>query len=123
MAEMRREKDSLGVVEVPAGAMYGAQTARAVENFPISGMRASKFLIRAIGMVKQAAALANGELGAINEGRARAIAAAAAEVVASKWDTEFVVDVFQAGAGVSFHMNANEVIANLANRRLARDKV
>jgi len=103
--------------------MYGAQTARAVENFPISGMRASKFLIRAIGMVKRAAAEANGELGAISEDRARAIAAAAGEVIAGKWDDEFVVDVFQAGAGVSFHMNANEVVANRANQILARFKV
>jgi aspartate ammonia-lyase len=117
--QMRQEKDSLGVVEVPAEAMYGAQTARAVENYPISGMRASRFLIRAMGMVKQAAAEANGELGAISEERARAIAAAAAEVIAGKWDAEFVVDVFQAGAGVSFHMNANEVVANLANQILA----
>jgi len=123
MSEMRQEKDSLGVVEVPADAMYGAQTASAVENFTISGKRARPFLIRAIGMVKQAAAGANGELGAISEGRARAIAAAAAEVVAGKWDAEFVVDAFQAGAGVSFHMNANEVIANRANQMLARDKV
>jgi len=115
MAETRQEKDSLGVVEVPAGAMYGAQTVRAVENFPISGMRASKFLIRAIGMVKQAAAEVNGELGAVSEESARAIAAAAGEVVAGRWDAEFVVDVFQAGAGVSFHMNANEVIANRPN--------
>jgi aspartate ammonia-lyase len=119
--EIREEKDSLGVVEVPAGAMYGAQTARAVENFPISGMRASPFLIRAVGMVKQAAAEANGELGTISEERARAIAAAAAEVVAGKWDAEFVVDVFQAGAGVSFHMNANEVIANRANQMLGAE--
>src|SRR6185312_4267929 len=123
MPQSRQEKDSLGVVEVPAGAMYGAQTARAVENFPISGMRASKFLIRAIGMVKRAAAEANGELGAISEDRARAIAAAAGEVIAGKWDDEFVVDVFQAGAGVSFHMNANEVVANRANQILARFKV
>src|SRR6185437_1854091 len=122
MAQTRQEKDSLGVVEVPGGAMYGAQTARAVENFPISGMRASKFLIRAIAMVKQAAAEANSELGAISEERARAIAAAAAEVVAGKWDGEFVVDVFQAGAGVSFHMNANEVIANRANQIIASEQ-
>ena len=118
---VRQEKDSLGMVDVPVGAMYGAQTARAVENFPISGMRASKFLIRAIGMVKQAAAEANGELGAISEERAQAIAAAAGEVVAGKWDAEFVVDVFQAGAGVSFPMNANEVIANRANQILGAE--
>jgi aspartate ammonia-lyase len=120
--EVRLEKDSLGVVEVPAGAMYGAQTQRAVENYPISGMRASRFLIRAIGMVKKAAAEANGELGVVSEERAEAIARAAQEVIDGEWDAEFVVDVFQAGAGVSFHMNANEVVANLANLKLAREQ-
>jgi aspartate ammonia-lyase len=119
MAEMREEKDSLGVVEVPAGAMYGAQTARAVENYPISGMRAHWALIRAMGMVKKAAAEANGELGVVSKERAEAIASAAQEVIDGKWDAEFVVDVFQAGAGVSFHMNANEVIANRANQLIA----
>ena len=123
MAEMREEKDSLGVVEVPAGAMYGAQTQRAVENYPISGMRAAPALIRAIGMVKKAAAEANGELGVVSKERAEAIARAAEEVIEGKWDTEFVVDVFQAGAGVSFHMNANEVVANRANQLMARGKV
>jgi aspartate ammonia-lyase len=120
---MRQEKDSLGVVEVPAGAMYGAQTARAVENYPISGMRAAPALIRAIGMVKRAAAEANGELGVVSRERAEAIARAAQEVIDGKWDGEFVVDVFQAGAGVSFHMNANEVIANRANQLMAGFKV
>ena len=123
MAEMRREKDSLGMVEVPAVAMYGAQTQRAVENYPISGMRAAPALIRAIGMVKKAAAEANGELGVVSEERAEAIAAAAQEVIEGKWDKEFVVDVFQAGAGVSFHMNANEVVSNRANQLLAASKV
>jgi aspartate ammonia-lyase len=123
MAEMREEKDSLGVVEVPAGAMYGAQTQRAVENYPISGMRAAPALIRAIGMVKKAAAEANGELGVVSKERAEAIVRAAEEVIEGKWDTEFVVDVFQAGAGVSFHMNANEVVANRANQLMARGKV
>jgi aspartate ammonia-lyase len=122
MAEMRQEKDSLGVVEVPAAAMYGAQTARAVGNFPISGMRASRFLIRAIGMVKRAAAEANGELGVVSRERAEAIARAAQEVIDGRWDLEFVVDVFQAGAGVSFHMNANEVVANRANQLIAGAK-
>src|ERR1039457_1980378 len=98
MAEMRNEKDSLGVVEVPAEAMYGAQTARAVENYPISGMRAAPALIRAIGMVKKAAAEANGELGVVSKERAEAIARAAEEVIDGRWDAEFVVDVFQAGA-------------------------
>jgi aspartate ammonia-lyase len=123
MAEMRLEKDSLGVVEVPAGAMYGAQTQRAVENYPISGMRAAPALIRAIGMVKKAAAEANGELGVVSKERAEAIASAAQEVIDGKWDAEFVVDVFQAGAGVSFHMNANEVVANRANQLVAGAKV
>jgi aspartate ammonia-lyase len=123
MSMTRNEKDSLGVVEVPAGAMYGAQTARAVENFPISGMRAHTALIRAIGMVKRAAAEANGELGTVSKERAEAIAAAAQEVIDGRWDAEFVVDVFQAGAGVSFHMNANEVVANRANQMIARGKV
>ena len=123
MAEMRQEKDSLGVVEVPAGAMYGAQTQRAVENYPISGMRAALALIRAMGMVKKAAAEANGELGVVSKERAEAIARAAEEVIDGKWDAEFVVDVFQAGAGVSFHMNANEVVANRANQIIAGAKV
>ncbi|MDP9039305.1 MAG: aspartate ammonia-lyase [Acidobacteriota bacterium] len=122
MAEMRQEKDSLGVVEVPAGALYGAQTARAVENFPISAMRAAPALIRAVGMIKQAAAEANGELRVLSEERTDAIARAAAEVADGRWDAEFVVDVFQAGAGVSFHMNANEVIANRANQSIAISK-
>jgi aspartate ammonia-lyase len=122
MAEVREEKDSLGVVEVPAGAMYGAQTQRAVENYPISGMRAAGALIRAMGMVKKAAAEANGELGVVSKERAEAIARAAEEVIEGKWDAEFVVDVFQAGAGVSFHMNANEVVANRANQLVAREQ-
>jgi aspartate ammonia-lyase len=114
----RKEKDSLGTIEVPAEAYYGAQTARAVGNFPISGVRAHPLLIRAMGMVKHSAADANRELGLLTEERAGAILAASDEVIAGKWDAEFVVDVFQAGAGVSFHMNANEVIANRANELL-----
>ncbi|HEU4981691.1 MAG TPA: lyase family protein, partial [Acidobacteriaceae bacterium] len=118
MAETRKEKDSLGFVEVPARAYYGAQTARAVENYPISGMRAHPALIRAIGMVKYAAAEANRELGLVDAERANAIMTAAQEVIDGKWNDEFVVDVFQAGAGVSFHMNTNEVTANRANEIL-----
>lgn len=118
MAAMRKEKDSLGFVEVPAKAYYGAQTARAVENYPISGMRAHPLLIRAIAMVKQAAAEANRELGLLDAKRADAIIQAAQEVIDGRWNDEFVVDVFQAGAGVSFHMNTNEVIANRANEIL-----
>jgi aspartate ammonia-lyase len=98
--------------------MYGAQTARAVENYPISGMRAHPALIRAIAMVKRAAAEANRELATVTAERTDAIITAAQEVIDGRWDEEFVVDVFQAGAGVSFHMNANEVIANRANQIL-----
>jgi aspartate ammonia-lyase len=110
----RSEKDSIGVKEIPADVYYGIQTARAVENYPISGMRAHPTLIRAFGMVKEAAAEANKELGLVDARRADAIIKAAREVQQGKWDEQFVVDVFQAGAGVSFHMNSNEVIANRA---------
>ena len=110
----RQEKDSIGIKEIPADVYYGVQTARAVENYPISGMRAHPTMIRALGMVKQAAAEANQELGLVDQKRAAAIAQAAKEVQQGKWDQEFVVDVFQAGAGVSLHMNSNEVIANRA---------
>lgn len=115
---MRQENDSLGPVEVPVGRLYGAQTRRAVENYPISGLRAHPVLIRAFGLVKAAAAEANRELGLLDAERAGAIVAAATEVAEGRWNDEFVVDVFQAGAGVSFHMNTNEVIANRANQRL-----
>src|ERR1041385_7764615 len=110
----RSEKDSIGTKEIPARVYYGIQTARAVENYPISGMRAHPTLIRAFGMVKEAAAEANRDLGLIDEQIANAIIRAAQEVQHGKWNNEFVVDVFQAGAGVSFHMNTNEVIANRA---------
>jgi aspartate ammonia-lyase len=110
----RREKDSLGHKEIPAEVYYGIQTARAMENFPISGLRAHPTLIRAIAMVKEAAALANRDLGLVDKKTANAIVQAAKEVQQGKWNDEFVVDVFQAGAGVSFHMNSNEVIANRA---------
>jgi aspartate ammonia-lyase len=118
MSDFRKEKDSLGFVEVPAKAYYGAQTARAVENFPISNIHPDPQLIRALGMVKRAAAEANKELGLIDAKRADAIIQAAQEVIDGKWNAEFVVDVFQAGAGVSKHMNSNEVIANRANEIL-----
>ena len=110
----REEKDSLGPKQIPANVYYGIQTARAVENYPISGMRAHPTLIRAFGMVKEAAAEANRDLGLIEKPIADAIIAAAKEVQQGRWNNEFVVDVFQAGAGVSFHMNTNEVIANRA---------
>src|SRR5207302_11139419 len=99
----RIEKDSIGPKEIPANVYYGVQTARAVENYPISGMRAHPTLIRAIAMIKRAAAEANKELGLLDAKVADAIITAAQEVCDGKWDREFVVDVFQAGAGVSFH--------------------
>ena len=112
--KMRLEKDLLGQHEVPFHAYYGIQTQRAVDNFRISGYRAHPQLICAMGMIKKAAARANRELRLIDEKRARAIARAAGEVIEGTWNEEFVVDVYQAGAGVSFNMNANEVIANRA---------
>jgi aspartate ammonia-lyase len=112
--KMRMEKDSLGQRAVPFAAYYGIQTQRAIDNYPISGYRAHAQLIRASGMIKKAAALANLELKLIDARRAHAIARAADEVMAGRWNDQFVVDVYQAGAGVSFHMNVNEVIANRA---------
>jgi len=104
----------MGEVRAPAGAMYGAQTARAVENFPISGLRMPRAFIRALGLVKSAAARANGRAGELPPEKAEAIAAAAERVAAGEFDGEFVVDVFQTGSGTSTNMNANEVIARLA---------
>src|SRR6266849_3689396 len=112
--KVRTEKDSLGEKQVPAEAYYGIQTHRAVENYPISDNRAHPMLIRAMGFIKKAAALANRDLKLIDAKKATAIAQAADEVLAGKFDNQFVVDVYQAGAGVSFHMNTNEVIANRA---------
>ncbi|TVR55055.1 MAG: class II fumarate hydratase [Gemmatimonadales bacterium] len=119
MAEdFRTEKDSLGEVRVPKAALYGAQTQRAVENFPISGQRFGRPMIQALGVVKGAAARANGELGNLEPEVAGAIADAAGEVAEGRWDKEFVVDIYQTGSGTSSNMNTNEVVAELANRRL-----
>lgn len=112
--QFRQEKDSIGIKEIPADVYYGVQTARAVENYPISWMRAHPTLIAAFGMVKRAAAEANKALALVDDKRADAMIQAAQEVIDGKWNPSFVVDVFQAGAGVSFHMNSNEVIANRA---------
>lgn len=118
MAEARIERDSLGEVSLPAGALYGAQTQRAVENFPISGLRPWRAFIWSIAAVKQAAAEVNQGLGLLDGDRAQAISRAAAEVMAGQWDGHFVVDPFQAGAGTSHNMNANEVLANRATQLL-----
>ncbi len=114
----RRERDTLGEIEVPAAALWGAQTQRAIENYPISGYRAFPAFIRAFVRIKRAAALANGEAGRLDERRKDAILAACDEVLAGKHMDQFVVDVFHSGAGVSFHMNVNEVLANRANQLL-----
>src|SRR3990172_12809877 len=105
MAKFRIEKDSMGEMQVPAGAYYGAQTARAVENFPISGLRFSRRFIRALGQIKAAAARTNVKLELLDPRRGGAIETAALEVAAGKLDAEFVVDVFQTGSGTSTNMN------------------
>ena len=116
----RTERDSMGELQVPADALWGAQTQRAVENFPISGRRMPRGFIRALGLIKQAAAAANARLGLIEAPLAQAIGAAAAQVAAGEHDAHFPVDVFQTGSGTSSNMNANEVIARLASSALGR---
>src|SRR5215470_20388704 len=108
----------MGEVEVPADAYYGASTQRAVLNFPISGQPLPRRFIRALGMVKRAAAQTNRELGLLPRRRARAIAAAAQEVIDGKLDDQFPIDVYQTGSGTSTNTNANEVIANRATEIL-----
>jgi fumarate hydratase class II len=114
----RTERDSMGEFEVPADAYYGASTMRASVNFPISDLRLPRGFIRAIGLIKQQAAMVNRELGLLDENLAGAIIRAAQDVIDGSLDGEFVVDVFQTGSGTSTNMNANEVIANRANELL-----
>ena len=119
-ADVRIEHDSMGEVEVPADALWGAQTQRAVENFPVSGERIGRDMIGALGAIKGTAAQVNAQLGVLDADMADAIHDAAAEVARGEHDEEFPVDVFQTGSGTSSNMNANEVIATLASRRLGR---
>ncbi|WP_178916882.1 class II fumarate hydratase [Natronomonas gomsonensis] len=112
--EFRTERDSLGEMQVPADAYWGAQTQRAVENFPISGLTFQRRFVRALGIVKKAAAKANEELDLLDSEKADAIVEAADEVIAGNHDEQFPVDVFQTGSGTSSNMNANEVISNRA---------
>jgi len=114
--EYRIEHDTMGEVRVPVDALYAAQTARAVENFPISGTTLERAQIAALAQIKKAAALANAKLGVIDTGVAEAIAKAADEVIAGQHDGEFPVDVFQTGSGTSSNMNMNEVLATLASK-------
>ncbi|MGW1059645.1 class II fumarate hydratase [Micromonospora rubida] len=120
-AGYRIERDSMGEVEVPAEALWRAQTQRAVQNFPISGRGIEPAQIKALAQIKGAAAEVNGELGVIDADVAAAIAAAAAHVADGGYDDQFPIDVFQTGSGTSSNMNTNEVIATLAGRELGRD--
>jgi fumarate hydratase class II len=119
-AETRVEHDSMGALEVPAQALWGAQTQRAIENFPATGLKMPRGFIRALGLIKGAAAAANEELGDLPQAVSAAIQTAAAGVAHGKYDGEFPVDVFQTGSGTSSNMNANEVIARLASRALGQ---
>ncbi|WP_370261987.1 class II fumarate hydratase [Cryobacterium sp. TMT4-10] len=119
-ADYRIEHDTMGAVRVPAAALYGAQTQRAVENFPISGSVLESAQIGALARIKKSAALANAQLGVLDGDIANAIAAAADEVITGRYDSEFPVDVYQTGSGTSSNMNMNEVLATLATRSLGR---
>ena len=116
--KFRIEKDSLGEVEVPSDALFGAQTQRAIQNFPISGLRPWPAFVWSMAIIKQAAAEVNADLGLLDTEKANAIRQAAAEICAGNWMDQFVVDPFQAGAGTSHNMNTNEVIANRATQLL-----
>ena len=116
----RIEHDTMGEVRVPADAKWAAQTQRAVENFPISGLTIDRSLIAALAAIKGAAAITNGRLKVIDKDVAAAIAEAAAEVASGRWDAEFPVDVYQTGSGTSSNMNTNEVLATLASEKLGR---
>src|SRR5688572_24934777 len=112
----RIEHDSMGELQVPADALWGAQTQRAVQNFPISGRPMPRGFIRALGLVKGAAAQVNADLGLLPKGIARAVQAAAQDVASGTHDAQFPIDIYQTGSGTSSNMNANEVIATLASR-------
>ncbi len=122
MPDTRTERDSMGPMEVPTDAYYGASTQRAVLNFPISGLRFSRAFIRALGLIKLSAAQVNAELGLVDEDTVKAIQAAAREVADGKLDEHLVIDIFQTGSGTSTNMNANEVIANRASEILGGDR-
>ncbi|MCA9233991.1 MAG: class II fumarate hydratase [Planctomycetales bacterium] len=118
MTKFRTERDTMGEMQVPADALYGASTARAVDNFPIAHEPVPASVIHAFGHLKAACAIANQELGKLDAKRTEAIVAASRDVAAGKYDEHFPVDIYQTGSGTSTNMNANEVIANLANQRL-----
>lgn len=114
----RNESDSMGTMKVPKKALYAAQTARAVQNFPISDLRFKRPFIKALGIIKYSAAKVNGDLKLIPKNISKSIMKASQEVIDGKHDDEFIVDIFQTGSGTSSNMNANEVISTLANKFL-----
>ncbi|MBY6029925.1 class II fumarate hydratase [Halomonas sp. DP8Y7-1] len=116
MTQTRIERDSMGELEVPAGALYGAQTQRAVNNFPVSGQAMPVAFIHAIARIKRSAAVVNVALGLLDDARGQAIIEAADEIIEGRHDDQFPIDVFQTGSGTSSNMNVNEVIAHLASR-------
>ena len=118
MTAFRTERDTMGEMQVPAHALHGASTARAVENFPVANEPVPPSVIHAFGYLKAACAEANLELGKLDKKLANAIIAASKEVAAGKHDDHFPVDIYQTGSGTSTNMNANEVIANVANTKL-----
>jgi fumarate hydratase class II len=121
MSDYRIETDSMGEIKVPKDAYYGAQTQRAVDNFPVSGIRFSRGFIEALGLVKKNAAKVNADLGELDEGVAKTIQKAATEVAEGKFDEDFPIDIFQTGSGTSTNMNANEIIAKRANELKGTD--
>ena len=121
--DYRIEKDSMGSKEIPANVYYGIQTLRATENFPISGIKPLATYVDACILIKKATAIANEELGCIDSEISRAIVRAADEILEGELRDQFVVDVYQAGAGTSHHMNVNEVLANRALEILGDEKV
>ena len=118
----RKEKDSMGTVNVPEDAYYGSQTQRAADNFPISDMRFPAIFIRSLALVKRCAVRVNSELGGLDPKLADAISQAAQEVIEGKYSDQFVVDIFQTGSGTSTNMNMNEVVASRANQILTGKK-
>jgi fumarate hydratase class II len=122
MSEFRIEKDSMGEIKVPKDALYAAQTQRAVDNFPISGIPIPRGLIRALGLIKKVAAEVNNDLGLLNKKKTKAITKAAGDVSKGKYDDHFPIDIFQTGSGTSSNMNTNEVVANLASE-IAKEKI
>ncbi|MBA2372796.1 MAG: aspartate ammonia-lyase, partial [Chloroflexi bacterium] len=120
--QTRTERDSMGEVEVPVGALYGASTQRAVLNFPISGQRLPRRFLRALALVKLAAAETNGQLELLEPDVVEAIAAGAREVADGRHDAEFPIDIYQTGSGTSTNTNMNEVVARLATDRLGGER-